>query len=421
MAVTEQAPEGRTAVLWIGDLAAEDAQRDAAATAERMAVALTNQAPAAASFTVEPTGRGAGGVPTCTISQTDAAGTRAIIDVYGLPVQEALVGPVTAMPAWKQALMGAGSVMRVAGLIAGRLHQRQAPTSQRERMQLAFALGYLLLMVAGVVLLLGLVVAEAVAEDLEWLPEDTGYAIGAIGAFGIWRSGAAKRVREGALKMYAVHRYIDRADDSGAKFRGEIARMLDAIATADGGVVYERTVVMAYSFGSLVALDTCFSPTAQPPARIGAIDDLVTIACPYDLVRTFQPDYAGARDWRDNAPRRWLNVYAPADVLSSNFRDDAKPLEPTVRLVLRGHPDGGRLPENLAYRVDGRDEPCGVRDSLAMRGLSLHGRYWSEDSPHAESVFAPLVERVFPETTGLAFAAVVGANGAAVAPPVNAG
>jgi hypothetical protein len=161
-------------------------------------------------------------------------------------------------------------------------------------------------------------------------------------------------------------------------------------------VTYGRIVVVAYSFGSLAALDAFLSPTSPPPGRLCDVDELVTFGCPIDLIRAFRPDYAGTRDALEGAPGHWTNVFSPSDVLASNFRDGPPQHETVFAIQIRDEPDGGRTPNNTDYLIDGRTQPVGVGGTLLLRGFRLHGRYWSDTEAAADSVFG----RILPQITG---------------------
>ena len=107
--------------------------------------------------------------------------------------------------------------------------------------------------------------------------------------------------------------------------------------------LYERVHVMGYSFGSVVAIDSLYPFNQEPPVRFSAVHAFVTIACPFDLIRTYFKEYPGSptaanpanppvrpysyfenRCALPNAPKRWLNIYSLSDVMSSNFRDDER-------------------------------------------------------------------------------------------------
>ena len=417
----------RDAVIWIGGLGDGDVASSLPRTAKRIAVALENESHAAVSFAVSAPAkrpRDEDAIPMCSIVRTDAAGERAVIDLFGLGVHETLMRPVLAMALWKQALLGGGVVLGAGRVVLTSLLTRSgadeppppdgAPQdgaagrrrrhvvkprkgkSPREQLQIGYVILLLVIMIGAFLALLGALAATLKSGDLKNVSPWLEAAVLGFGGIALWRSAAAKRLRAAGLVLYAVYRYIERADNSGASLRGQLAKALDVVQTHAGDTPYDRVVVMAYSFGSMAAMDACFSPTAKPSRRIADIDRLVTIGCPFDLIRAFRPEYAGARFGTPPADGWWTNVYAPSDVLSSNFRHHDEPGQPLVGLPLLEPAVGRALPaENLVYRIDGRDRSVGLRDGLLLRGLQFHGQYWSESDEDAESVFGSLVPLLF--------------------------
>jgi hypothetical protein len=134
---------------------------------------------------------------------------------------------------------------------------------------------------------------------------------------------------------------------------------------------YQHVHLLAYSFGSIVALDALFPPTSNSKIaypRFSCISKLITIGCPFDFVRQLWPQYFDNRQAASSAPTYWLNVYTPPDALGSNFRDDELNQPATVQL-------GNKAPENLTYeRGD-----YGLLDAMSFLALRTHGIYWKQD------------------------------------------
>lgn len=386
--------ETRDAILWISGLDDVGGPAEVSTIARRIAVALDNEDQATAATYSVDTPSSSDALPVCTIVRAENGDSRRVIDVFGVSVKDQLVGPVERMGRFRQALYAAPVVLAATLVLLRRIRQGVGK-SPRERWQLLYAIGCVVMMFAALIAIVGFAIAGLTTDDVAGVPGWVGSAVLAVGGLGLWKTSTAKKLRELGLTLYAVYRYIERADDTGATLRGDLSRVLNLVGGTPDKVRYGRVIAVAYSFGSLVALDACFSPTTEPTERLKAIDLLITIGCPYDAVRALRPDYAGARYWREDIPGRWVNVFAPSDVLSSNFRDDDASEQPTVPIQLRDHPDGGRAPRNVIYRIDGRDGPVGFDESLLLRGLAFHGRYWDGNDENAESVFAPIVRGAF--------------------------
>jgi hypothetical protein len=129
--------------------------------------------------------------------------------------------------------------------------------------------------------------------------------------------------------------------------------------------------LLAYSFGSLVAVDSLFPPQSglRPNERVRlAVATLTTIGCPVDIVRLFRPKYFADRpSARIAGSCTWTYVYNAKDLFASSFADHGdtpgtgKPIEL-----------GGRQPRSLPYG----SQRLGVLDLLAVRGFSAHDGYW---------------------------------------------
>lgn len=99
---------------------------------------------------------------------------------------------------------------------------------------------------------------------------------------------------------------------------GRMARLLEHLRD-DPQVKYTSVHLVGYSFGSVVAID-CIYQDSEVSAAFDNVATLATIGCPADFIRTYWRDYFVNRH-APSARVRWLNVYAPTDVLASNFRD----------------------------------------------------------------------------------------------------
>ncbi|HWA72484.1 MAG TPA: hypothetical protein VG937_09125 [Polyangiaceae bacterium] len=183
-----------------------------------------------------------------------------------------------------------------------------------------------------------------------------------------------------------------------ARISGELLRLVDCL-DEQTEVRYRKIHLLAYSFGSIVALDTLFPQESSPSRKMQRIDTLVTIGCPADFVRTYWPEYFERRTGFIDAPKRWLNVYAELDVLGSNFLDE-NPRGPDVPAgvqTLIGNQTVLRRPletDNVRFgpAAHGRHT---FLDWAGFLGFRIHSTYWDRESDHAVSCFEPLIERMF--------------------------
>jgi hypothetical protein len=280
---------------------------------------------------------------------------------------------------------------------AWRARKRKAK-NVRERRQLHYAVAVLLLLTGYLIALAVTAVGTGLnAIDpsiLDAIPRRVQAAWGAAVTFataiGLWKSKALQGLASGAIGYIAVSRYLDQGDRR-PNLTGELAALLEHLAERDKP--YDRVDVVAFSFGSIVALDA-FSPEgSEPGPRFSDIQTLVTIGCPFDFIRAYWPGYFVDRVVAESAPRDWLNVYTPIDILSSNFRDDTEVAQPE-----RGIPTNaknGRRPFNIFYRSSKKLEDMSACEFWAFTGLSSHSIYWGRRRESETIAFEQIVVKVY--------------------------
>lgn len=157
------------------------------------------------------------------------------------------------------------------------------------------------------------------------------------------------------------------------RFVGLVGELVDA---GDHG----RIDIVGYSLGSIVAINQLF-PAGAPISETHAlrsVNSLVTIGSPFDLIRLLLPDYFKERHAVPGLPKTWLNVFAPDDILGSNFRNDGEAAQPEPGVIGRmlsseAPPATTPVPDNVPYLpggVPGRGRLFG--------GFRVHGSYWGE-------------------------------------------
>lgn len=214
-------------------------------------------------------------------------------------------------------------------------------------------------------------------------------------AIGLLRTQSLKTVlREVAAGTAAASAYLATGERA-ARMRGAFGRLLQHVLESKvDGQSYERIHVIAFSFGSVVALDSIF-PVVRPAEHLRQISTLVTIGCPFDFIRTYWPTYFDERQAIPGAPARWLNVFAGADVLGSNFLD-----EPVKKAVAKPRgirmTNGGeeRVPHSLRYGSSGNLANQPLSERLTLVGFRTHRRaYW--DGADSDSCFHDIVPALY--------------------------
>jgi len=203
-------------------------------------------------------------------------------------------------------------------------------------------------------------------------------------------------LREGLIKSAVT--YISAIDylsygDRREVIAGQVSDLLEHVAEKG---VYRRIHIVAYSFGTIIALDNVFPPGRKPGERFKLVHTLVTIGCPFDLVRMFWPNYFQKRQTWPGVPHDWYNVYLPIDVLGSNFRDGDEPGPATKGIgLVEEKDDPERKPENLAYTRGLDHENLSPLAWLALIGLRAHANYWEPEYESEMSCFSDLTLKLY--------------------------
>ncbi len=211
---------------------------------------------------------------------------------------------------------------------------------------------------------------------------------------GLVTPAAKKNFERASIDYVSSINYLTMGTDRG-ELAGQLTSLIDRLTERDQ---YERIDLFAYSFGSIIAIDTLFPPGREAPSALKPIHSFVTIGCPYDLVRAFWPHYFGKRGALPSSPREWINVWSPADVLSSNFRNDGRTdLNASVGVgVVSEEEANNGPPENMTYEEGLLAEELGFLSALAMLGFRSHRMYWSESEQGWNTgCFSQIVDRIW--------------------------
>lgn len=363
----------------------------------------------------------------------DAAGDRVVADLYELRYHQTLNKSFE-----DRSLLGKCLVvlMNLVGAIPayGRAWRAKGK-SKAEKAQLLIAAamlfliaGYFLVLVvtaaATAVQLLGLEqtageasqVTRAVAPDNASSPvqnaaAEAGHAAPATGVLpwlqalvvlvaglgALSRESLKELLSEAATGVVATLGYLQMADRKQSVV-GQLTALLEQLLERESP--YRRVHLVTYSFGSVIALDALF-PQHQPAAHLSRLDSLVTIGCPFDMIRIFWPEYFARRQSRDGVPEHWYNIYSRFDLLSSNFRDDDQEAAADRALPVTGRTDAESVgPENFAYDIGiqmGRYQILGM---LTVRGLQVHRLYWEGSGVTEMSCFDLVVPALLASAEG---------------------
>lgn len=171
---------------------------------------------------------------------------------------------------------------------------------------------------------------------------------------------------------------------------GKFEEILEHVAESEYD--YQGVEVIAYSFGSVVAIDTIFPMKGATSTRVAEkLDRLVTIGCPFDFINLYWKRYYEDREYKSSTIESWHNVYSTTDILSSNFRLDKEEGEAQRSVI-----PGAIVPVNIPFNVLSKDRYNPVRFFM-LAGIKAHGMYW-EDQVNSASCFTSLIAHQQPTT-----------------------
>jgi hypothetical protein len=405
---------GRDALIFVPGLFPEAGVRSADAAARRISCALDENALTRdARFpTLEGTEETFGEGSTTrkvTVLRRDVSGTEVpIVDVFDFRYHDTLINGFDKRPPIRQALPVVGTLLAALGRVAASI-RRPAKTATEK-----FQVAYGLVIALGLVVYVVVLVATGAAAVVHPSPgaasirdsmafEKLKSLIVILSALGLFSTVGIRSILNTAATGVATASGYLATGERGAAMRGAFGRLLQHILESKvDGRPYDRIHVVAFSFGSIVALDAIF-PVVKPADHLREIHSLVTIGCPFDFVRTYWPEYFDGRQAIPQSPATWLNVYAGADVLGSNFADAAPSAkgdggQSTAGTKPRGIvlADGReeRIPESLRYGPPGDLSDASVLEQLKLIGFRTHGRaYWEEAG--SDSCFHDIVPRLY--------------------------
>jgi hypothetical protein len=228
-------------------------------------------------------------------------------------------------------------------------------------------------------------------------------ALSALGV--VWPKGAKFResITDAATYALCLISYLTSGERSNA-IAGKLDRLIEYIAEKED-LNYRHIHVIGYSFGSIVTLDALFPSTRTPGPRFEKIHTLVTIGCPYDIVRNYYPGYFSNRTRRSNIPRRWFNVYTPVDVLSSNFSDDGGVTKATRTIELRGESNEKLEPPiNILYAEGAFPKTqLSIWDVVMLMGFRSHTIYWGPTYESEITCFHQIIPEMYGDDPLLSF------------------
>jgi hypothetical protein len=270
----------------------------------------------------------------------------------------------------------------------------------RTKVQLAYGLFCVLLLFLSFLIIAAAVVAVFFPGILPtWTTAEpaTKYVVGAsaatlaVAAYW-WLRG---KILEAGRLLRALMRYVERDQ--------QMLAVVDAFDEAYDAILDEspdaNIHVLAYSFGSIVAIDSLFPRNSNVERRsLARLRSLVTIGSPFDFIRLYYPDHFDDRENPRVKDLEWLNIFTSGDVFGSDFKGDVDRTEgrertnPSLNRPMPTSQDDPPTPDSESsdiYQIAGQSPTLNVKEGrgikrrqiLTLEGFQVHGSYWDRGEP----------------------------------------
>jgi len=227
---------------------------------------------------------------------------------------------------------------------------------------------------------------------IEWLKRHAVTAIVLLAALGAFTPEVKGKLVKAAVEYLCTIYYLNLGERRNV-ILGQLTALLEHIGEKSD-TPYRNIHIFSFSFGTIVALDALFPPGRESERRFSSIETLVTIGCPFDMVRTFWPAYFEERYALSGTPRTWINVFSPVDVLSSNFRDDDA-IADAMRTIEAKSSAQPPLPVNIAYTEAANPKNLSFFDWITLIGLRAHAMYWGREYEAESNCFNQVIAKLY--------------------------
>jgi hypothetical protein len=174
---------------------------------------------------------------------------------------------------------------------------------------------------------------------------------------------------------------------------GQLTALIDHVASGE----YRHLHLVGFSFGTIIAIDNLYPSLRVPVERYKRIHTLVTIGCPYDLIRVFWPKYFDGREAIENVPKAWINIYSPIDVMGSNFSNRPGVQEPNFEKAVDLRKGGEKIqPSHSFPYVKGRPkEKLSFFNLITLVGLQAHTTYWEKEFESEDTAYTIIIKQMY--------------------------
>lgn len=203
------------------------------------------------------------------------------------------------------------------------------------------------------------------------------------------------RVARLGAGLATAHTYLRGTTGQADRLRAPLQSKLEEIRADDN---YSSATLIAYSFGAIIAIDNLFPPAGPPSRSYEKVKKLVTIGAAYDFVFAANKHYLENRKADPAIPEQWINIYASADLLGSDFHTKGRKKGDDYVTVATDTSGRSVEPdEDYEYNTGMRLTWWNV---IEFYGFNAHQSYWGSDTDEDTNVFTWAIKRLYPEDDG---------------------
>jgi len=348
-----------------------------------------------------------------------------VLDIYVMSYEDTLTSKYVDKTPILQALSASRLLISSFIYSVAALAKRRSGFSLSEKFNIIYGFGlallifiYILILLSTLFVLLGNLFMPIVLENTNnltikqihsWftylLPYLQGAALLLVSGFFFGKTSLKQWISSLSINLMGAADYQKNKYNSRSDVTGQVSSLLEHIRKNGE---HRKVHIFAYSFGSIIAIDALFPSGGGPNQEVRNIDALVTMGCPFDFTRITGSNYFEQRYAVAEVPRKWLNVYIPADLWATDFEDPQN--QGKAPLIKRGEfqsekrgimlktelkniPEKRAPDENIRIGADVkfRDYFFGWFTLISLR---LHASYWGDEKWHGQNSFDLLIPRI---------------------------
>ena len=183
-------------------------------------------------------------------------------------------------------------------------------------------------------------------------------------------------ISESAVNLLMIINYLTYSEKKFIIIE-QVCALLEHISEKE--TEYDKVCIIGYSFGSIISIDVLHQFN-NPPKTIKIVNSLITIGCPFDILKAYWPDYFENRKLLAGHKFNWINIYSPIDVLGSEFKEKKDKKNKNIDNDKKTDKDIEKIklkPDtNIEFNHGIIKRKLNLLDYIFLFGITIHSKYW---------------------------------------------